>query len=518
MEQVRAGPGLAQGKTLGPTQGQAQRQVQGEAQGGAAPVSAATGLLAGYAPGEFFCEMLRQGAPADPAIAALLKRFAGLEINALRERARRAERDLLERGITFTVYSDADAIDRILPFDLIPRVLTAQEWSQVESGVAQRVAAINALLHDIYHDQKILADGIIPRERILGNPGFCPQMMGFDVPLGCYVHVCGTDLVRDEKGRFLVLEDNARTPSGVAYVVENRHMTYRVLADMAEGLRVRSVDEYGLRLHQALTEVAPPDIDDPQVVLLSPGIFNSAYFEHVFLAREMGVPLVEGRDLLVEDHRVWMRTTAGLAPVHTIYRRLNDDFLDPDVFRADSSLGVRGLFEAARRGNVAIANAIGTGVADDKAIYAYMPRIVRYYLGEDAILPNVETYLCAEPDGLRYTLDNLERLVVKPVAESGGYGILIGPHASRAELDVFRARLQADPANYISQPMVQLSVSPTLCEEGVEGRHVDLRPFAVTGRSTWVLPGGLTRVALRRGTVVVNSSQGGGAKDTWVLA
>jgi uncharacterized circularly permuted ATP-grasp superfamily protein len=289
------------------------------------------------------------------------------------------------------------------------------------------------------------------------------------------------------------------------------------LSDVMAGLHVRSVDDYGLRLHHALTEIAPQGITDPQVVLLSPGIFNSAYFEHVFLAREMGIPLVEGQDLVVDNHRVFMRTTAGLAPVHTIYRRLNDDFLDPAVFRPDSQLGVRGLIEAWRRGNVAIANAVGTGVADDKAVYAYMPRLIRYYLSEEPILSNVDTRICAEPDALAYTLDHLSELVVKPVAESGGYGLLIGPHASRAQLEEFRARLQADPSNYISQPTLKLSVSPTLTENGVEPRHVDLRPFAVTGRDTWVLPGGLTRVALRAGTLVVNSSQGGGSKDTWVL-
>ncbi len=335
---------------------------------------------------------------------------------------------------------------------------------------------------------------------------------------GTYVHVCGTDIVRDETGRFMVLEDNARTPSGVAYVVENRHMTQRVLSDLMTGLHVRSVDEYGLRLHQAMAAIAPQAVSDPQVVLLSPGIFNSAYFEHVFLAREMGIPLVEGRDLVVENDRVWMRTTAGLAPVHTIYRRLNDDFLDPDVFRPDSQLGVRGLIEAWRRGNVAIANAVGTGVADDKAVYAYMPRIIRYYLSEDPILPNVDTRICAEPEALAYTLDHLAELVVKPVAESGGYGLLIGPHASRAQLDEFRTRLKADPANYISQP----TLAPVRVADAGRGRHRTAphrsAPFAVTGRDTWVLPGGLTRVALRKGTLVVNSSQGGGSKDTWVLA
>jgi uncharacterized circularly permuted ATP-grasp superfamily protein len=476
------------------------------------------GVLSGYDPGEPFCEMLRIGHPPDPVLELLLDRLAQLPVEALRRRAADAQRDLLERGITFTVYSDATAIDRILPFDLIPRVITAEEWRALEAGLIQRVRALNLFLHDVYHDQHILADGVVPRTLVAGNSGYCKAMEGFQVPYGTYVHVCGIDIVRDETGRFLVLEDNARTPSGVAYVVENRHMSLRVLSDLMTDLNVRGVDEYGLRLHQAMAEIAPQGIDDPQVVLLSPGIFNSAYFEHVFLAREMGVPLVEGRDLLVENGRVWMRTTAGLAPVHAIYRRLNDDFLDPLVFRPDSQLGVPGLFEAWRRGAVSLANAVGTGVADDKAVYAYMPRIIRYYLSEEPILLNVETYICAEPEGLAYTLDHIDKLVVKPVAESGGYGLMIGPHASTAELDTFRACVHANPPNYISQPMVKLSVSPTLCEQGVAPRHVDLRPFAITGRDTWVLPGGLSRVALRAGSIVVNSSQGGGSKDTWVLA
>jgi uncharacterized circularly permuted ATP-grasp superfamily protein len=397
-------------------------------------------------------------------------------------------------------------------------VITAEEWRTLEAGVIQRVRALNHFLYDVYHERKILTDGVVPSALVLGNAGYAQAMVGFEPPHGTYVHVCGTDIIRDDAGRFLVLEDNARTPSGVAYVVENRHMTLRVMSDLMSGLHVRGVDEYGLRLHRAMTDIAPAGVADPQVVLLSPGIFNSAYFEHVFLAREMGVPLVEGQDLLVENGSVWMHTTAGLAPVHTIYRRLNDDFLDPDAFRPDSTLGVRGLMEAWRRGAVAIANAVGTGVADDKAIYAYMPRIIRYYLAEDAILPNVDTRICGEPDGLSYTLAHLHELVVKPVAESGGYGLLIGPHATKAELEEFRGRLKANPANYISQPMVRLSVSPTLCDDAIAARHVDLRPFAVTGRDTWVLPGGLTRVALRAGSLVVNSSQGGGSKDTWVLA
>ncbi len=477
-----------------------------------------TGLLGTYDAQHFFCELMNGLEPGNADLARIRGRLDRFDLPELRRRAASAEAELYNLGITFTVYSDRDAIDRILPFDLIPRVITAREWDVIERGVIQRVTAINHFLWDIYHDQKILADGVIPRALAVGNSNFRPEMMGFDVPLGVYVHINGTDIVRDSDGRFLVLEDNARTPSGVSYVIENRHMMLRVLPDLATAIRLRAVDEYGARLQQAMAEVAPAGIHDPQVVLLSPGIYNSAYFEHVFLAREMGVPLVEGRDLLVQNRRVYMRTTAGLRPVHSVYRRLNDDFLDPDLFRPDSQIGVRGLIDAWRAGNVTIANAVGTGVADDKAIYAYMPRIIRYYLSEDPVLHNVETHICAEPDGLRYTLDHLAELVVKPVGESGGYGLIIGPHASAGELEEFRAKLSADPSNYISQPVIRLSTAPTLCEDGIEPRHVDLRPFAVTGRSTWVLPGGLSRVALRRGSLVVNSSQGGGSKDTWVLA
>ncbi len=475
-------------------------------------------LFAGYGVPGFFCEIMNALDPEEPTVRLIRDRLRAFDVEELRRRAAAAEAELFNLGITFTVYSDRDAIDRILPFDLIPRILTAAEWAHIERGVVQRVTAINRFLWDIYHDQKILKDRVIPRDLVLGNSNFRPEMMGLDVPLGVYVHVNGTDIVRDEAGSFLVLEDNARTPSGVSYVIENRHMMLRVLPDLVAGIGIRPVEEYGVRLQQALAEMAPAGVTDPQVVLLSPGIYNAAYFEHVFLAREMGVPLVEGRDLVVENGRVFMRTIAGARPVHSIYRRLNDDFLDPDVFRPDSQLGVRGLVDAWRRGNVAIANAVGTGIADDKAIYAYMPRIIRYYLDEEPILSNVDTRICREPDGLQYTLDNLERLVVKPVGESGGYGLIIGPHASKAELEEFRIKLKADPANYISQPVINLSTAPTLCENGVEARHVDLRPFAVTGAATWVLPGGLSRVALKKGSLVVNSSQGGGSKDTWVLS
>jgi uncharacterized circularly permuted ATP-grasp superfamily protein len=470
-----------------------------------------------YSADPYFCE-LATFRPGDAgARGAVQARIGAIGLDALRARAAAAENDLINLGITFTVYSDATAIDRILPFDCIPRILTAGEWRVIESGVKQRVAALNLFLHDIYHGRKIIADGVIPADLVLGNSNYCKEMIDFPVRFGTYVHICGTDIVRDQEGNFLVLEDNARTPSGVSYVVENRHLMSRTFPDLMAGFRLRPVDDYGRRLLEAMTEIAPEGVDDPQVVLLSPGIYNSAYFEHVFLAREMGVPLVEGADLMVEDDRVWMRTTGGRRPVHTIYRRIGDDFLDPRVFRPDSMLGVPGLIGAWRRGNVAIANAVGTGVADDKAIYAYMPRIIDYYLSETPILNNVETHICREAEGLAYTLANLENLVVKPVGESGGYGITIGPRATRAELDVARASLLADPSNWISQPVIGLSVAPTLTDAGIRPRHLDLRPFAVTGRETWVLPGGLSRVALKEGSLVVNSSQGGGSKDTWVL-
>ncbi|EHH68719.1 circularly permuted type 2 ATP-grasp protein [Gluconobacter morbifer] len=476
------------------------------------------GIFSAYRQPEFFCELMNRGKELPEALRVIQQRLAHLDIRELRHRTSKAETQLYRLGITFTVYSDQRAIDRVLPFDVIPRVLTAQEWGFIEKGVQQRVRAINLFLWDIYHDRNILRDGIIPADLVLKNPCYCQAMVGIDVPGGVYVHIDGTDLIRDKNGRFLVLEDNARTPSGVSYVIENRHMMLRLMPDLASGIPLRSVEDYGLRLHRTLCDVAPEGIVDPQVVLLSPGIYNSAYFEHVFLAREMGVPLVEGRDLLVEDHRVYMRTVAGLRPVHAIYRRIDDAYLDPLAFNPESLLGVPGLVEAYRRGNVTIANALGTGVADDKAVYAYMPRIIRYYLNEDAILDSVETHICAEPEGLAFTLANLEKLVVKPVGESGGYGLLIGPHASAHELEEFRERLLANPSNYISQPVIDLSVAPTLCDAGVEARHVDLRPFALTGKSTWVLPGGLSRVALRKGSLVVNSSQGGGSKDTWVMS
>ena len=479
------------------------------------------GLLERYDHGAYFCELL--GLPDGTSVsskmaASIIKRLDKMNLKALRRRATAAEHELYNLGITFTVYTDSEAIDRILPFDVIPRIISAADFDVIDRGVKQRVAAINAFLKDIYHDQKIFKDGIIPKDLVLGNANYCKQMVGVDIPGDTYVHICGTDIVRDTDGSFKVLEDNARTPSGVSYVVENRHLMLRTFPDLLKGVGVRRVSDYGLRLYQALAEVAPKGREtDPVVVLLSPGVYNSAYFEHVFLAREMGVPLVVGSDLITDEGVVYMKTTAGRERVDVIYRRIDDAFLDPKAFRKDSMLGVPGLFDAYKQGNVTLANAIGTGVADDKAIYAYMPRIIKYYLDEDAILDNVPTHICREPEGLNYTLENLDKLVIKPVGEAGGYGVIVGPRATKAELDVRRQELRDDPSNYISQPVVGLSVCPTLMSEGVEPRHVDLRPFAVTGKSTWVLPGGLTRVALTKGSLIVNSSQGGGSKDTWVL-
>lgn len=470
-----------------------------------------------YDPGSFFCELLGAPEGRNHNVNPLWRRLQQMELTDLGARAKDAERELFMLGITFTVYSERNAIDRILPFDLIPRVLTAKDWGLIDAGIKQRVKALNLFLWDIYHDRHILKDGTLPADLVLQNPNFRKEMTDYNPPGGTYIHVAGTDLVRDSAGRFYVLEDNGRTPSGVSYVVENRHLMQRAFPDLMAGFSIEPVSDYGMRLAGKLCEIAPPALVDPQIVLLSPGVFNSAYFEHIFLAREMGVPLVEGRDLYVENDRVFMKTVAGPTPVHVIYRRVNDEFIDPQVFNKDSMLGVPGLMGAVRKGNVALANAVGTGVADDKAVYAYVPRIIRYYLDEEPILPNVHTYICREERALAYTLDNLDKLVVKPVGESGGYGICVGPKATRTEIEECRDRLKRDPSNYIAQPMVELSVCPTLVDDGIEPRHVDLRPFAVTGRDTWILPGGLTRVALPRGSIVVNSSQGGGTKDTWVL-
>ena len=475
------------------------------------------GLFSHYDPGGFFCEMFGNAERPAEHTQTVRERLDRMKPSGLRRRARASDVELFNLGITFTVYSDRNAIDRVLPFDVIPRIISKQDWQHIDAGCKQRVAALNQFLHDIYHEQRILKEGIVPEELVVGNANFRSEMAGHDLPFGAYVNICGIDLVRDAEGEFRVLEDNARTPSGVSYVVENRNLMLRAFPDLADRVALRPVGDYGMNLRNALAEIAPAGVSDPSIVLLSPGVFNSAYFEHVFLAREMGVPLVEGRDLVVEDGHVYMKTTSGLVRVDVIYRRIDDEFLDPAQFNPESLLGVRGIFEVYRAGRVTLANAVGTGVADDKALYAYMPRIIRFYLSEDPILKNVDTYLCREADGLKFTLAHLDELVVKPVGESGGYGVVVGPKASKAELDECRARIEEQPENYISQPVVGLSVCPTLIDSTIEPRHVDLRPYIITGEKSWVLPGGLTRVALRRGSLVVNSSQGGGTKDTWVL-
>ncbi len=460
---------------------------------------------------------------ADPGVRThyqgVVERLRRLSPTDLERRERIRDGIFRSAGITFTVYGEDAGIERTFPMDLLPRIIPAQEWEVVERGVAQRVTALNRFLEDLYvGEQAAIHDGVVPRWLIHTAEGFRREAFGIPVPHGARCLVSGVDLVRDHEGTYRVLEDNLRNPSGISYVLENRAAMTRVLPVAFAEQHVQPVDHYGPMLLRALREVAPPAAGEhPVAVVLTPGVYNSAYFEHAFLARQMGVELVEGRDLVVDEHVVHMRTTRGLQRVDVIYRRIDDDFLDPVVFRPDSTLGVPGLLSAARAGNVTIVNAVGNGVADDKAVYAFVPDLIRFYLGEEPILPNVDTYLLWEDEQREHVLDRLDELVVKPVAESGGYGMLIGPAASGEEIEVFRDRVRADPRGYIAQEVVALSRHPTLIDGRVEGRHIDLRPFAIAGESVEVLPGGLTRVALRRGSLVVNSSQGGGSKDTWVL-
>lgn len=436
----------------------------------------------------------------------------------LAERQKLANSVFLNAGVTFSVYSDQKGSERIFPFDLLPRVILSHEWDPLERGLAQRVRALNAFLNDIYGDQRILADKIIPPDLVLGSTGYLPKMRGVRPPHDNYIHIAGIDLIRAPDGQFIVLEDNARTPSGVSYVLENRGVLKRALPLVFADLPVRGVDDYPQRLRNALDESAPPGATgEPRVVVLTPGPFNSAYFEHSFLARRMGCYLVHNSDLFVDDDRVYLKTTAGPQRVDVIYRRIDDDFLDPEFFREDSLLGVPGLVRAYAAGNVTLANAIGNGVADDKAVYRYVPKMIRYYLSEEPILGQVETYDCSDPEDLKYVLSHLSDLVVKAVDGSGGYGMLMGPTATATERDDFAAKLRKNPRGYIAQPRIELSTAPTWCDGTVAPRRLDLRPFIVTGKQTWVLPGGLTRVALQEGSYVVNSSQGGGSKDTWVL-
>ena len=470
-----------------------------------------------YNPESFYDEMFRPDGSVREECAPLLERIHSLNPGDLRRRHQAAERALMRMGITFNVYGEDEGTERIFPFDLIPRVVAADEWNRIERGLRQRIRALNQFLDDIYHDQRILRDGVIPRELIDSAPGFKPQCMGLDPPRSIWCHITGTDLVRNSDGEMYVLEDNLRCPSGVSYVLENRAVMKETFPMVFAGLGVRRVDDYASRLLTTLEDVAPRGVGRPETVVLTPGIYNSAYFEHSFLAGQMGVELVEGRDLVVSDGLVWMRTTGGFERVDVIYRRIDDDFLDPRVFNPDSLLGVPGLMEVYQQGRVSLVNAPGTGVADDKVIYAFVPDIIRYYLGEDPIIPNVPTYLCWRDADRQHVLENLDKLVVKPANESGGYGLLVGPHASEQEREECRARIEANPRNFIAQPTLSLSRVPTLIDEAFEGRHVDLRPYILYGQQVYVLPGGLTRVALRKGSLVVNSSQGGGSKDTWVL-
>jgi uncharacterized circularly permuted ATP-grasp superfamily protein len=477
-------------------------------------------LFDSYEVGDFFDEMFSAPGEVRPHYQKLLERFREMGDGEFAQKRELATMTFLNQGVTFTVYSDNQGTERIMPFDMIPRIIPEREWQHVEAGLTQRIRALNMFLHDVYHDQRILKEGIVPAWVIQSAKHFRPEFQGFDVPKDIYIHICGTDLIRDRDGSYLVLEDNGRCPSGVSYVLENRQVMKRVFPKLFARYKVRPVDHYGQELLNLLRFVAPKNCRnpaEPTVVLLTPGIFNSAYFEHSFLARVMGIEIVVGADLVVNEDVVYMKTTKGLKRVDVIYRRIDDDFIDPTVFRADSVLGVPGIVNAYRKGNVNLCNAIGTGVADDKVTYRFVPEMIRFYLSEEPILKNVPTYLSADETDRKYILDHLPELVVKSANESGGYGMLIGPHATKEEIESFRQAIIADPRNYIGQPVISLSRSPSFCEGRVEGRHIDLRPYILYGEKVSIIPGGLTRVAMRKGSLVVNSSQGGGSKDSWVV-
>ncbi len=465
----------------------------------------------------FFDEMFAEDGNARAVAKPLVKIIASLADGELLRRQQTAERSLLQMGITFNVYGNHAGTEKIFPFDLVPRIVSAAEWTRLERGLKQRIKALNLFIDDLYHDQKIIRDGIIPKEIILSAKSFRKQCIGLNPPRGIWCHITGTDLVRHRDGQIYVLEDNLRCPSGVSYVLENRQVMKRTFPQVFEATRIRPVSDYPSRLRDMLEYLLPEGVENPRVVLLTPGIYNAAYFEHSFLAQQMGIELVEGRDLVVSDDYVWMRTTKGFERVDVIYRRIDDDFLDPKSFREDSVLGVPGLMEVYKAGHVALANAPGTGIADDKVVYAYVPKVVKYYLDEEIIIPNVPTYICAEKDDLKYVLEHIGELVVKAANESGGYGMLVGPHSTKEQQVDFAKRIAANPRNYIAQPTLSLSRVPTIIDGHFEGRHVDLRPYILYGKDIYVLPGGLTRVALKKGSLVVNSSQGGGSKDTWVL-
>ena len=474
-------------------------------------------LFSGYQPLDgVYDEVFESRQTPRAPLAPLVELLEGLGPQEFRLRQRLANGAFLRGGITFSVYSDSRGVEKIFPFDLVPRTVAASDWERVERGLEQRVTALNLFLEDVYGPQHILQEGVVPREIVEGASGYLPQVRGIKPRGGIYVHIAGIDLVRDPSGQFLVLEDNLRCPSGVSYVLENRAVMKRVFPSIFANSRVRPVDGYPTQLRDALETVAP-DTSECRTVVLTAGQYNSAYFEHSFLARRMGVDLVMGSDLFVEDDRVFVKTTRGPQPVHVVYRRVDDDFLDPQVFRKDSLLGVPGIMRAYAKGNVTVANALGNGVADDKAIYPFVPDMIRFYLKEDPILGQIETLICARETDRKRVLGALPKMVVKAVDASGGYGMLFGPRATKAQCEEFAGRIAASPRGYIAQPLVELSTCPTYTKGGVVPRRVDLRPYIITGRSTWVLPGGLTRVALVEGSYVVNSSQGGGSKDTWVL-
>ncbi len=471
-----------------------------------------------YEVGDFFDEMFDESRQPRAFYRGLYDRLWRLDGDELERRQRAAERSMRRLGITFNVYGDTEGSERIIPFDICPRIIVESQWRWLEKGLKQRVNALNKFIHDVYHRQMIVRDGVVPEFVVRSCASLRQQCMGLTPPLGVWCHITGVDLVRDREGQFYVLEDNLRCPSGVSYVLQNRQLMKQTFPQVFEEARVQPVDDYCSQLLDALQALMQDRVRDPHVVLLTPGSYNSAYFEHSYLAQQMGVPLVEGRDLVVSDGYVYMRTTRGFERVDVIYRRIDDDFLDPEAFNKDSMLGVAGLLNVYKHGRVALANAPGAGVADDKVVYAYVPQIIRYYLDEEPIIPNVETMVCWDETQRNHVLANLDKLVVKPANESGGYGMLIGPRASEAERAKFADLIRAKPRNYIAQPTLNLSRVPVLTDNGLEGRHVDLRPFVIYGREIYVLPGGLTRVALRKGSLVVNSSQGGGSKDTWVMS
>ena len=467
----------------------------------------------------FFDEMFEESGKPRPHYQSLLERFSELSSDDFHLRREAVDQAFLQQGITFTVYGDQESTERIFPFDLIPRIIPNTEWRTLSAGLEQRIKALNLFLHDAYHEQNIIKEGIIPREILNSAKHFRKEIVGLDVPQDIYIHICGTDLIRNDAGDYMVLEDNGRCPSGVSYMIENRQAMKRAFPRFFPSAGVRSVLDYPEHLHAALKHISPNQKEKQTIAVLTPGVYNSAYFEHCFLARQMGVEIVEGRDLVVEsDDCVYMRTTEGLKQVDVLYRRIDDDFIDPEVFRKDSLLGVPGLVRAYRKGNIGLANALGTGVADDKVMYCFVPDMIKFYLGEDPILPNVESWLPFRDDDLKYVLENTEKLVIKAANEAGGYGILIGPHASKKEIQEFRDMVKAKPRDFIAQTPISLSRHPTYCgDESFGGRHIDLRPYIICGEKTKIIPGGLTRVALKKGSLVVNSSQGGGSKDTWVL-